>query len=178
MRFASTVLPSLALAALLAAGCAGGSRAKGTVATGLPRHDEFFRRTQALLARVERAEAAAQSPLLRAPPAGVRIRIAGEGPEARVDVGGDADPALLLRVVGAADDLAAAPPQMDAVPIEAAQLTAESKRLSIEVFGVPGSRGSRLRQAYGEALRLLGELPERARRAGAWSRQLLGLFRG
>jgi len=148
------------------------------VKAGADRHDEFFRRTQLLLARVERAERAVESAELSAPPAGVRIRIEGEGPEALVEVSGDAEPGLLLRTVAAADDLANAPRQMDAVPAEVDRLLSAARRFAIGIYGVPGGRGFRLREAHAEALRHLADLPARARRVGGSARELLGRLRG
>lgn len=160
-----------------ATGCAGGSRAKGTVLAGHERQDDFLRGTQLLIARVERAEAAATSPLWSDTPPGVRVFVEGEGPAARVDVGGEAEPEVLLRAVAVADDLAAAPPRMDAVPAEAERLEAQGRKLSVEIFAMPGPRGARVRQAFADAMRLLGELPERARRAGRAARDRLARLR-
>ena len=140
-------------------------------------HDEFFRRTQLLLARVERAERAVASRELSAPPPGVRVRIEGEGPEALVDVTGDADPAVLLRTVAAADDLANAPRQMDAVPGEVDRLLSDARRMAIEITGLPGGKGFRMRHAHAEAVRHLKDLPAKARRAGAAARELLARLR-
>jgi hypothetical protein len=160
----------------LGAGCAGGGRARGNVRTGMPDQDDYFRRVQALLSRVERAEAAASAEL-RDPPAGVRVRIDGEGPGAQVSVMGSAAPEVLLRTQALAADLAAAPVQMDAAPAEADALLVDSQRLSRMAMILPGVKGHRLRAAHAEATALLRQLPDRARLAARAARALLAQLR-
>jgi hypothetical protein len=161
------------LAAVLAAGCAGGARARGSVQTDIPQHDEFFRRAQTLLARVELAEEATRAPELVAPPPGMQVRITGEGPEALAEVTGAPDAETHLRALLAAEHLATAPPLLDAVPSQVEAMLAESPTLLREAMFVPGTKGGRLRSAHMEAARRLKELPERARAAAGAARQLL-----
>ena len=158
------------------AGCAGGARPRGTVRSGLVPHDEYFGLVRALLARVERAEAAVVAKELLEPPSGVRVRVQGEGPAALAEVSGEVDDKTRLRTLLAAEDLANAPVQMDAVAGEAEALLAKSEPLRREAMLIP-FRQAALHAAHADALALLRELPERARKAAQAARDLLQKLR-
>jgi len=164
--------------AALAVGCAGGTTTRGSVRTDLVRHDDFFRRAQTLLARVERAEEALRAPEIVSPPPGMRVRITGEGPAALTEVTGAPDERTHLRALTAAERLAAAPPLMDAVPAETDAMLKESPMLLREAMLYPGPEGQRLRTAHLEAAQRLKELPDRARAAASGARALIRTLDG